>query len=556
MSFLSGFGTLAGRVSDLRELYRNDSYVLDCLKRLVASRSAGPQNKYLEWQVRNIAERKFDLPDAVELVIQFHHSRKRLPKKDLYRYTPAELRRDLEKYRIVRKLRTRGAGNLVVEDNNRYTIILLRHHEAACFFGKGTQWCITQRDAHHFKEYARQNLGAYLVFNKRLSAKNPLYKVAILEPLEPHTPTRFLVSAGGEISLQHETDVTDRTYDAKDRKPDLDLWVASLAPTPYWEELDPDLGSGEDVLLHIVQVIHHHSVRQPPTEEFQAEQVRGQIARAPTGDKLIELLRQNPQVVDAATLRFSQLGYPKLARGTWSNLIRSHDVHLRRFAINTTSDPYALLELSENQNEAELNLKLIALHPHRTAEVSITLLLTPYRNLNDDRTSWRDELMRQFRSGDWPRENLDRDATLRILELQAESTSVYNERPWILLGLLRMDDLDILIHDVFEATWKRITKKHGTLASVSQFDYVIRAMVSSPSVTPDAMLWLAQQYVELSAARAGRELPGVQDWFHSVIGRTLFHKHMPKEGLHVLSQVPELKESATFHLEYGVAGDD
>ena len=69
----------------------------------------------------------------------------------------------------------------IVEDNDSYTMIRPESTEASCYYGKGTQWCISATQAsNYFDEYTSDGKTFYFVFFAHLSQDNPYKKIALV----------------------------------------------------------------------------------------------------------------------------------------------------------------------------------------------------------------------------------------------------------------------------------------------------------------------------------------------------------------------------------------
>jgi hypothetical protein len=65
-----------------------------------------------------------------------------------------------------------------IYEDGRFTVVRPKTHAASCFYGSGTKWCISARDAQHWDDYERD--GAALIFIFDRLGNSPYKKVALL----------------------------------------------------------------------------------------------------------------------------------------------------------------------------------------------------------------------------------------------------------------------------------------------------------------------------------------------------------------------------------------
>jgi len=72
-------------------------------------------------------------------------------------------------------------GSRVIAENDYYTMIRPETSEASCYYGQGTQWCISStQSSNYFDEYTSEGKAFYFVFFAHLSQDNKYKKVALV----------------------------------------------------------------------------------------------------------------------------------------------------------------------------------------------------------------------------------------------------------------------------------------------------------------------------------------------------------------------------------------
>ncbi|MEO6303928.1 MAG: hypothetical protein ABIP51_12230 [Bacteroidia bacterium] len=66
-----------------------------------------------------------------------------------------------------------------IYEDDRYLVIMPLSKNASCTYGAGTKWCISATNENMWKNYTSRLVRFYFIFDKQLSDKNPLYKIAV-----------------------------------------------------------------------------------------------------------------------------------------------------------------------------------------------------------------------------------------------------------------------------------------------------------------------------------------------------------------------------------------
>ena len=70
-------------------------------------------------------------------------------------------------------------GSEVVLNTESFLVLLIKNEKASIQYGSGTKWCIAARDDNYFKNYRKREVTFYFIFQKNLTPKNSLYKIAV-----------------------------------------------------------------------------------------------------------------------------------------------------------------------------------------------------------------------------------------------------------------------------------------------------------------------------------------------------------------------------------------
>jgi len=134
-----------------------------------------PSKKYLEWILNSYIKNDIKFEDLYKLEADlelFTKSKKdkSLEKTDINQYTPRSLVKAITAITTQRAdtehhMRTEGAD--VVIDGSDATILKLKTQEAACYFGKDTDWCTARLgDTNQFDEYHSNETPLYVALCK------------------------------------------------------------------------------------------------------------------------------------------------------------------------------------------------------------------------------------------------------------------------------------------------------------------------------------------------------------------------------------------------------
>lgn len=117
----------------------------------------------------------------------FERNKDKYPKKDFKQYVGLNFDRDFldftdnlmeEKEKKEEEKTARKNVDKIYEDN-KVLIVSPKTHQASCFYGAGTRWCVTMKgQPAYFNQYTTGKK-LYFVILKGMSQDNPFYKIAI-----------------------------------------------------------------------------------------------------------------------------------------------------------------------------------------------------------------------------------------------------------------------------------------------------------------------------------------------------------------------------------------
>ena len=157
--------------------------------------------KYLAWQMKQLGK-GFHIYDVMNYINRFHLLSKKdaISPKDINSYEDfwdlekaVEAVEEKESETQLRKKAKSGANK--VYDDEWFSIIHPKTKESACFYGKGTEWCITMLTDDHFNNY--RNAASDFLF---LIDKDKQRKVAL--QFKPWTAETLYELDDSEVELQ------------------------------------------------------------------------------------------------------------------------------------------------------------------------------------------------------------------------------------------------------------------------------------------------------------------------------------------------------------------
>lgn len=176
---------LEGRKEDFLSKYKSKFKPDDIKKIFLLSRDISSNQKFLDFlgkviSTDNVNEDMMNAKIAIEKFIKYQ---KNLDKKDINQYESLKDIQDaIDKHenRVRRNVKEVEGADIVYEDD-RFTVVTPKTHEASCYYGSGSKWCTAARSSdQHFMSYNRDGKLFYFL-DKKASTSNRFYKVAMLQ---------------------------------------------------------------------------------------------------------------------------------------------------------------------------------------------------------------------------------------------------------------------------------------------------------------------------------------------------------------------------------------
>jgi len=176
---------LEGRKEDFLSKYRGKFTPENIKKIFLMSRELSSNQKFLNFLGKvvrdsNIDEDLLKTKIAIEKFIKYQ---KNLEEKDINQYDSLK---DIEdaiakhENRVIRDVKEVEGADIVYEDD-RFTVVTPKTHEASCYYGSGSKWCTAAKSSdQHFMSYNRDGKLFYFL-DKKASTNDRFYKVALLQ---------------------------------------------------------------------------------------------------------------------------------------------------------------------------------------------------------------------------------------------------------------------------------------------------------------------------------------------------------------------------------------
>ena len=117
----------------------------------------------------------------------FERNKDKYPKKDFKEYVGLNFDRDFLDFtdNLMEEKEKKNEGKIArknvdkIYEDNKVLIVSPKTHQASCFYGSGTRWCVTMKgQPAYFNQYTTGKK-LYFVILKGMSQDNPFYKIAI-----------------------------------------------------------------------------------------------------------------------------------------------------------------------------------------------------------------------------------------------------------------------------------------------------------------------------------------------------------------------------------------
>ena len=109
------------------------------------------------------------------------------------------------------KKQAKSASDKVYEDD-RFLIISPRSHKASCFYGKGTRWCITEKNFRYWDQYTKENKFFMFVIDSKSPKPERFGKVAFARDLYKKDYQEVYDATDELIEYDEEQDILGQYY--------------------------------------------------------------------------------------------------------------------------------------------------------------------------------------------------------------------------------------------------------------------------------------------------------------------------------------------------------
>ena len=176
---------LEGRKDEFLSKYREKFKPEDIKKIFLLSRDLSSNQKFLNFLGKVISPESVndDLMKAKIAIEKFIKYQKNLEEKDINQYDSLKDISDaISKHenKVRRDVKEIEGADVVYEDD-RFTVVSPKTHEASCYYGAGSKWCTAAKSSDsHFMSYNRDGKLFYFLDKKEKSGSR-FYKVAMLQ---------------------------------------------------------------------------------------------------------------------------------------------------------------------------------------------------------------------------------------------------------------------------------------------------------------------------------------------------------------------------------------
>lgn len=138
-----------------------------------------------EWQRAALEAKGLTFDEELDLAYDLIYfvedwDRRKFP-RDIYQLSLEQAREVFRSRKRARPVPLEGEGTKLILDTGDFALIRYETRRAACFYGRGTKWCISSKETNHWWwNYRIDEWRVYLILSKTLPSDHPFYKVALL----------------------------------------------------------------------------------------------------------------------------------------------------------------------------------------------------------------------------------------------------------------------------------------------------------------------------------------------------------------------------------------
>tara|TARA_R110000868_G_scaffold34151_8_gene123488 strand:- start:2020 stop:3651 length:1632 start_codon:yes stop_codon:yes gene_type:complete len=179
---------LEGRREEFLTKYKSKFNDNDIKKIFLLSRELSSNQKFLNFLGKVIAPESLndDLIKSKIAIERFIKFQKNLEQKDINQYnTLKDISDAIENHenKVRRDVKKINGADIIYEDD-RFTVISPKTHDASCYYGAGSKWCTAAKSSEtHFQTYNRDGKLFYFL-DKKAKSGSRFYKVALLQKFD------------------------------------------------------------------------------------------------------------------------------------------------------------------------------------------------------------------------------------------------------------------------------------------------------------------------------------------------------------------------------------
>jgi hypothetical protein len=184
--------------------------------------------KYAGWIGKNINDTEASINHIVNLLHWFENNKNKLDEKDINKYTVDSLQSTFDKIGVSKsqiQKEIKGEGAKLIYEDSEYLLYEIYNHEASCYYGSGTKWCITGKNPNNpnggsqsWDTYTEEGANFMFLIKKNGDINDEYYKVAIA--YKDYKGKRYILAAFNsldekinETTLKSITKSVDNNWD-------------------------------------------------------------------------------------------------------------------------------------------------------------------------------------------------------------------------------------------------------------------------------------------------------------------------------------------------------
>jgi hypothetical protein len=213
--------------------------------------------KYAGWIGRNINNTEASINHIIDLLNWFENNKSKLDEKDINKYTVDSLQSTLDKIGVSKSQKQKeikGEGSKLIYEDDKYLLYEIYNHEASCYYGAGTKWCITGKNPNNpyggsraWDSYRKEGANFMFLIKKNGDINDKYYKVAIA--YKDKDNVRYILTALDSLDKQiNETTLKSITKSVDNN------WDYIYFENKRWVGHVPiDIMSTKDILNKVVE---------------------------------------------------------------------------------------------------------------------------------------------------------------------------------------------------------------------------------------------------------------------------------------------------------------